>query len=122
MANQAIVPGSSSTSGRALFRKFSTSLSFPGLASNFAMRASFTFATKHFLSFSCNIRRFVLDAGTSGLDSLAAESMHCAAWSIISGLLHPSIVFEHQFVNVAPHPVFARFEGANNGVLRSVKM
>ena len=46
-------------------------------------------------SFCFSICRSVLDAGRSGLDSLAAARMNCAAWSMIFGLLLGSIVFEH---------------------------
>jgi hypothetical protein len=93
MADQAIVPGSSSTRDKAPFRKFSTSVSFPGLASNF--RRKLCFCHEALPSFGFSIGRFVLDAGRSGLDSLAAERMNRAAWSMISGLLDSSIVFEH---------------------------
>jgi len=48
--------------------------------------------------------------------------MNSAVWSMICGLLHRSIVFEHQFVDETPHPVLAGLEGADNGVLRRVKM
>lgn len=33
-----------------------------------------------------------------------------------------SILFEHELVDIAPHPVFTRFKRANDGVFNGVEM
>jgi hypothetical protein len=48
--------------------------------------------------------------------------MNCAAWSTICGPISTSIFLEHQLVDVAPHPVFAGFERADDGVFGGVKV